>query len=77
MDEPSEGLAPLLIQRVTGIILELKRSDLSVLLVEQNLSMALGLADYVYILSKGAIVYESTPGKLKGNEEAKAKYLGI
>jgi branched-chain amino acid transport system ATP-binding protein len=77
MDEPSEGLAPLLIQRVAGIIEELKRRDLSVLLVEQNLSMVLGLADYVYVLSKGAIVYESSPNELRNNEEVKTKYLGI
>ena len=77
LDEPSEGLAPIIVKEVAHIISQIKKSGLSILLVEQNLSMALKLADYVYILSKGQIVYESTPGELKNNEETKAKYLGI
>ena len=77
MDEPSEGLAPIIIQEVGQIISQLKQSGFSILLVEQNLPMALGVADYVYLISKGEIVYQSTPEELKGNEEAKAKYLGV
>ena len=77
MDEPSEGLAPLIVQEVGRIISELKQSGFSILLVEQNLPMALGVADYVYLISNGAIVYQSTPKELRDNEEAKAKYLGV
>jgi branched-chain amino acid transport system ATP-binding protein len=77
MDEPSEGLAPLIVQDVGRIISQLKQSGFSILLVEQNLPMALDVADYVYLISKGEIVYQSTPEELKGNEEAKAKYLGV
>ena len=77
MDEPSEGLAPLIVREVGRIIGQLKQSGFSILLVEQNLPMALGAADYVYLISKGEIVYQSTPEELKGNEEAKAKYLGV
>jgi len=77
MDEPSEGLAPLIVQEVGRIISQLKQSGFSILLVEQNLPMALSVADYVYLISKGAIVYQSTPEELKGNEEAKTKYLGV
>jgi branched-chain amino acid transport system ATP-binding protein len=77
LDEPSEGLAPIIVQEVGRIIGQIKQSGLSILLVEQNLNMALSLADYVYIISKGQIVYESAPDKLKHNEETKAKYLGI
>ena len=77
MDEPSEGLAPIVVQEVGRIIGQLKQSGFSILLVEQNLAMALGLADYVYIISKGLIVYESTPQELKANEEVKARYLGV
>lgn len=77
LDEPSEGLAPIIVQEIGKIIGQIKQSGLSILLVEQNLNMALGLADYVYIISKGQIVYESTPDKLKDNEDIKAKYLGI
>lgn len=77
LDEPSEGLAPIIVQEVGRIISQIKQSGLSILLVEQNLNMAISLADYVYIISKGQIVYDSTPDKLKDNEETKAKYLGI
>jgi len=77
MDEPSEGLAPIIVQEVGQVIAQLKQSGFSILLVEQNLSLALGNADYVYIISKGTIVYQSKPGELRDNEEAKAKYLGV
>lgn len=77
MDEPSEGLAPMIVREVGRIIAQLKEGGFSILLVEQNLSMALAVADYLYIISKGRIVYESTPDELKNNEEAKAKYLGV
>jgi branched-chain amino acid transport system ATP-binding protein len=76
MDEPSEGLSPLIVRTVGNIIGQLKDSGLSILLVEQNLKMALALADYMYIMNKGAIVYESTPEELRVNEEVTAKYLG-
>jgi branched-chain amino acid transport system ATP-binding protein len=76
MDEPSEGLAPLIVQEISRVIDQLRGSH-SVLLAEQNLSMALGLADYVYVISKGTVVYESTPQELRTNEEVKSKHLGI
>ena len=59
MDEPSEGLAPLLVQELGRIIQQLKAEGLSMLLVEQNLPFALQLADYVYVMSKGRMVYEA------------------
>lgn len=77
MDEPSEGLAPIIVREISHIIGQLKKSGLSILLVEQNFPMALAAADYSYIISKGIIVYESTPEELRGNEEVKAKYLGV
>lgn len=77
MDEPSEGLAPIIVQQVGKIISQLKESGLSILLVEQNLPMVIGLADYVHIISKGALVYQSTVEELKDNEDVKAKYLGV
>jgi branched-chain amino acid transport system ATP-binding protein len=76
LDEPSEGLSPLIVQEIEAIISNLKESRMSILLVEQNLNMALDLADYVYILSKGVIAYESTPDELEANEEIKKRYLG-
>ncbi len=77
LDEPSEGLAPVIVKEVGRIIGQLKGQGFSILLVEQNLSMALKVADYVYVISKGKIVYESPPADLKANEEIKAKYLGV
>ena len=76
MDEPSEGLAPIIVQEITRIIRELKESGFSILLVEQNLHMAMSVADYAYIISKGVIVHHATPDELRSNEEVKAKYLG-
>ena len=75
MDEPSEGLAPLIVREIGSIIRQLRDDGFSILLVEQNLPMALGVADYAFILSKGRIVYESTPDELAANEEIKEKYL--
>jgi branched-chain amino acid transport system ATP-binding protein len=77
MDEPSEGLAPLLVRELERIINEIKTKKLSMLLVEQDSSFALRLADYVYIMSRGTIVYESEPEKLKGNLEIRSRYLGV
>jgi len=75
MDEPSEGLAPLLVIQIGQIIGQLKESGFSILLVEQNYPMALKVSDYAYIISKGKIVYESTINELKINEEIRVKYL--
>jgi len=77
MDEPSEGLAPLIVQEIGNIIAQLKKDGLSILLVEQNLPLALGVSDDTYILSKGVIVHESTAEELSRNEEVKIRYLGV
>ena len=77
MDEPSEGLAPLIVKDVGKVIEQLKRKGFSILLVEQNLPMALKVADHLYILSNGKIVHESTPDQLRLNDEVKAKYIGV
>jgi branched-chain amino acid transport system ATP-binding protein len=77
MDEPTEGLAPLLVREVGRVIGELKREGLSILLVEQNLPLALGVADRVHILSRGQIVYTGAPAALAADEEVKARYLGV
>jgi branched-chain amino acid transport system ATP-binding protein len=77
MDEPSEGLAPRLVRELSNIIKQIHESGLSALLVEQNLPLALSVADYIYILSKGEIVYESTPDELRNNDEVQAIHLGV
>ncbi len=77
MDEPSEGLSPFLVEELKGLVHQLKSTGLSVLLVEQHLAFALEVADYVYVMDKGRIVYESPPGRLAENEEVKTMYLGL
>ncbi|MDD5510347.1 MAG: ABC transporter ATP-binding protein [Dehalococcoidales bacterium] len=77
MDEPSEGLSPLFVMRVGEIISELKKEGLSILLAEQNLSLAVEVSDYVCIISKGELVYKSTPQDLLSNEEIMLKHLAI
>jgi len=77
VDEPSEGLAPLIVQQIAGIISDLRNEGTSVLLVEQNLPMALKISDYVYILGRGEIVYQSTPAELDNNKEVQDKFLGV
>ena len=77
MDEPTEGLAPLLVREVGRVITELKRSGLSILLVEQNLALALSVADRVHVLSRGQIVHTGTPAELMSNDDVKTRYLGV
>jgi len=77
MDEPTEGLAPVLVREVGDVILRLKEGGLSIFLVEQNLSFARKFADYTHVMSKGKIVYSSTPAELWESREIKERYLGV
>jgi branched-chain amino acid transport system ATP-binding protein len=77
LDEPSEGLAPLLVRELARALIDLKRGGASILLVEQNLPFALRVADHVYLLSKGRIVHECTPEALRIDDSLKAQYLGV
>ncbi|MGQ0572139.1 MAG: ABC transporter ATP-binding protein [Armatimonadota bacterium] len=77
MDEPSEGLAPLLVDEVGRVLVDLKRRGLSVLLVEQNLTLVLRVADAVHILSKGQVVFSGSADALRGNREVLAQHLAV
>jgi len=77
LDEPSEGLAPLIVREIGRVLLALKAERLSLLLVEQNYHLALRVADRVYVMNKGQIVYEGTPAGLEADEEIKRRYLGV
>lgn len=77
MDEPTEGLAPLIVREISRLLLELKNRKQAILLVEQSLPLALELADRVYVMSKGRIVFEGTPKNLFDNEQVKKQYLGL
>jgi branched-chain amino acid transport system ATP-binding protein len=77
MDEPTEGLAPLLVREVGRVIGDLKREGLSILLVEQNLPLAAAVADRVHVLNRGEIVYSGTPAELMTDEAVKSRFLGV
>jgi len=77
MDEPSEGLAPLIVRELGRIIDILKGEGMGILLIEQHLHFVLKHADTVFIMNKGALVYNSTAPELLANREVQSKYLGI
>ena len=77
MDEPSEGLGPIILKELARIIQQLRHEGHSILLTEQNLSFALAVAGYVYVMIKGKIVYQSLPEELSQDENSKHRYLGI
>ncbi len=77
LDEPTEGLAPLLVRAMGETLSKLKESRLAILLVEQNMKFALGSCDYVHVLNRGRVVHSSTPGELADNEEIKSRFLGV
>jgi branched-chain amino acid transport system ATP-binding protein len=77
LDEPSEGLAPLVVRDMGRVVQRLKGERLSILLVEQNYHLALQVADRVYVMSKGQIVYEGSPTGLGRDEDVKRRYLGV
>jgi branched-chain amino acid transport system ATP-binding protein len=77
MDEPSEGLAPKIVETVREQLQRLKGGSLSMLLVEQNYTMAIALADIVYGVENGEVVFRGDPGELDGDEDVKRRYLGV
>jgi branched-chain amino acid transport system ATP-binding protein len=77
MDEPSEGLAPVMVQHLEDIVRELRQSGLSILLVEQNLYSALAVADRVYVLETGKVVHECRAGDVAGDPASLSRYLGV
>lgn len=77
MDEPTEGLAPALVREVFQLILRLKGEGMTILLVEQNIALAVKVADDAHVMSKGKIVYSSSPEELWENEEIKTHFLGV
>jgi len=76
LDEPSMGLAPLLIDEIFAIIAQLKRDGTTILLVEQNAAAALAVADYAYVLETGRIVLEGAAPEVATNPAVMAAYLG-
>jgi branched-chain amino acid transport system ATP-binding protein len=77
MDEPSEGLAPVVVETLAERLRALRETDLSILLVEQNYTLAMGLADVAYVMENGRIVYEGDPEELDRSDDVKKRYLGV
>jgi branched-chain amino acid transport system ATP-binding protein len=77
LDEPSLGLAPMLVQQIRDVIVEINQQGTSVLLIEQNARMALSIADYGYIMETGKVVMDGDPSKLLGDEDVQEFYLGL
>ena len=76
MDEPSLGLAPIVVRGIFEIIREINRQGITVLLIEQNANMALKVADWAYVMQTGSILMRGPGAELAANEEVKAAYLG-
>jgi branched-chain amino acid transport system ATP-binding protein len=77
LDEPSLGLAPLLVEQIRDIIVDINRQGTSVLLIEQNAMMALSIANYGYIMETGRVVLDGAGEKLLADEEVQEFYLGL
>jgi branched-chain amino acid transport system ATP-binding protein len=77
IDEPTEGLAPLIVKQVGELIAEIARRGLAILLVEQKLSIALDISSRVYVMGHGRMVFEGTPTELKGNEAVRRGWLEV
>lgn len=77
LDEPTEGLAPIIVRELEHLLLQLKKTGVTILLAEQRFGFALRVADHIYVMARGQIVHDSSPDELWGNEEVKKTYLGV
>ena len=77
LDEPTEGLAPLIVREVEAIVREIKAQGVTIVLVEQNFYSALAVADRCYVIDQGTNAFEGTPAELRGNTEILSRYLHV
>jgi branched-chain amino acid transport system ATP-binding protein len=77
IDEPTEGLAPIIVQQVGDLIAEIARRGVAILLVEQKLSIAMRISHRLYVMGHGRIVFEGTPAELKANEAIRKEWLEV
>jgi len=77
IDEPSEGLSPIMVEKIAEVLKEIKRQGKTILLVEQNTDMALEISNRCYLMDEGVIKFEGSPAEIKGNEEIQREYLAI
>ncbi|MCY4378031.1 MAG: ABC transporter ATP-binding protein [Spirochaetaceae bacterium] len=77
LDEPTEGLAPIVVEHIAGIVHDLRAAGMTMLLVEQNYPFAIGLAEHVYVLGKGRIRWHGTAAELERSPEVRSTWLGV
>ncbi len=77
IDEPTEGLAPKIVEQVGELLSEIARRGVSILLVEQKLAIALKISHRLYVMGHGHMVYEGTPDELKANEKIRKEWLEV
>ena len=77
VDEPTEGLAPQIVELVANLLIEMKRRGVAILLVEQKLTIALRISERLYVMGHGRIVFEGTPAGLRGNEQVRREWLEV
>ena len=77
IDEPTEGLAPLIVKQVGELIMEIARRGLAILLVEQKLSIALDISHRVYVMGHGQVVFEGSPSALRGDDAVRREWLEV
>ncbi len=77
IDEPSEGLSPIMVEKIAEVLKEIKKQGKTILLVEQNTDMALEISNRCYLMDEGVIKFEGSPAEIKGNEEIQREYLAI
>jgi branched-chain amino acid transport system ATP-binding protein len=77
MDEPTEGLAPMIVAEVASVIRRLREEGASILLAEQNAAFAVKVADWVHVMSKGRVVHSADPVTLWNDEEIRTQLLGV
>lgn len=77
LDEPTEGLAPIIVKLIHDKLMDLKRAGLSMVLVEQNFGFATSLADDVAVVSKGQVVWQGSPAEIRADEAAQHRWLGV
>ncbi len=77
IDEPTEGLAPLIVQQVGDLIAEIARRGVAILLVEQKLSIAMRISHRIYVMGHGQVVFEGTPAELKANDAVRKEWLEV
>jgi branched-chain amino acid transport system ATP-binding protein len=77
LDEPTEGLAPIIVKLIHDKLMDLKRAGLSMVLVEQNFGFATSLADDVAVVSKGQVVWTGSPTAIRADEDVQHRWLGV